>query len=164
MLALTRINESNPHGKNQSCPLPSEIINKIFTPMVRVRIRHQRVSYWSILDYVQVLGRCFQNRITQCGEVYNIWIFDIKVYTLHLSFGLTFSCREAENKKHIILRSTRHKFFNKRARTKLLQIVCEVTKIITCSHFRGNVYILNEDNTVCITVQDRLPQFTQVLV
>lgn len=52
--------------------------------------------------------------------------------------------------------ATRNKF-NEGARTKLLQLVCEVTQIITCSHFLGS-------STFCIAVKDRLPLFTHVLV
>ena len=115
------------------------------------------------LDYVYALVGVFQNHIPQCVQDYKFGIFVIQGYTIYLTFGCTFSCRGAENRKRIVFLSTRHKFLNKKGRANLLQLVCDVIQINTSFHFWWFIYILNEDNTVCHST-GQPPQFTQVLL
>jgi len=83
-------------------------------------------------------GGEFQNQIPQGGYVYNYWIFVIQIYTLHLARICRFSCRGPENRKGIVLWATITKLLNKLARTKIFQLVSEVTQIITFSHLWGS--------------------------
>ena len=107
-------------------------------------------------------GIVIRNRIPQCGEVNYLWIFVFKILlNLHLVVRFPVEGSKTDN---AYLFGPPEKILEWKNKIQLLQLVCEVTQIITCSHFWGFIYILNEDNTVCITVQHRLPQFTQVLL
>ena len=102
-------------------------------------------------------GRVFQSHIPQFGEEYNLLILVILNYTLHFSFGRRFSCWGEENRTRTVIGCTQNKILNKRGIVEIHHIVFEMTQIIICSHFWGIVYILNKDNTICISIGQTTP-------
>ena len=98
----------------------------------------------------------FQDHVPQRCEVYNLLIFIIQSYTLHFAFSCAFSCLGLKYRKCIVFGATRYKLFDVGARTKLLQLFCQVAQIIPCFNFWGFIHILKVDNRVSIAVQDRL--------
>jgi len=112
------------------------------------------------------MQRCvvFQNHLHQTSKVSRLLIFIIQDYTLYFTFCCTFSCREAKDRECIVFGATRYKLFYVGARDKILQLICDFTHIIPCFHFCAFVSFLNVDYRVCITVQRRLAQLTQVLI
>ena len=106
----------------------------------------------------------FQNHIPQRWKVYNLCIFMIQGFIFHFTLCCTFSVRGSKYRVNIVLWTTRYKFFNKVARAVLLQLICVVTHIIPCFEFSGVFMFLNKDDRFCMSMQNRLPQITQILV
>ena len=106
----------------------------------------------------------FQNHIPQSSEVYTLGILIVQGYILHFTLCCMFSGRGAKYRKRIVFRVTRYKLLNEGARAVIVQLISEVAQIILCFDVWGLIILPNKDDRVCITVQHRLPQITQILV
>ena len=54
--------------------------------------------------------------------------------------------------ENAVFRAARNKLSYEGARTKLLQLICEVAQIVPYCYFWGFIYLLNLDKTISIAV------------
>lgn len=140
---------------------PALLKDKILLLCLRLRNHHTTMFPFDLsgIIYMHRRGVC-QNRILQGGKVFNLWILIVEGYTLFFNFGCKFSGRGAQTPSLY---------------SHPLQILRLIRKIPSPTHPWGRandflfslfrvIFLLNQDDRICITVQTRLPQRTQVLL
>ena len=123
------------------------------TPLLRVRMQLHLVFIWNFLGHVSAHRRCL-------SESYpSIWwtllpsnFSNTRLYISLCNWLYVFLSRDWNRKRIVFFHQTQ--ILEKRAGTKLLHLICEMTQI--CSHFLMFMYILNEYYIVLITVHYRL--------
>ena len=145
-------------------PISRRFLNNLVLLFLRFRHNYTTMFPLDLSTIMYMQWRVFfQDHVPQRWEVYNLWIFIIQGYTFHFAFSCTSICLRAIYRKYIVLGATRYKLFEVGARAKLLQLFGEVGQIIPVPLSRF-IHFLNVDNRVCITLQDRISQITQVFV